>query len=47
MKEDESKKKIGDKKMSDTTDDMEYDLARTFCRECKKHIEECECKKLG
>ncbi len=29
--------------MSDTTDDMEHDLARTFCRECKKHIEDCVC----
>ena len=30
--------------MSDTTDDMEHDLARTFCRKCDKHIEECGCE---
>ena len=29
--------------MTDTTDDMEADAARLFCRKCKKHFEDCEC----
>ncbi len=29
--------------MSDTTDDMEYEYAKIFCKKCEKHIEDCEC----
>lgn len=31
--------------MTDSTDDMEVNYARTFCRECEKHIDDCECGK--
>lgn len=30
--------------MTDTIDDLESDAGRLFCRECKEHFEDCECK---
>ena len=30
--------------MSDSTDDMEADAGRLFCKICNKHFEDCECE---